>query len=142
MIALVIFNKIYQKKNVKIEEVKTEDETDNSNVELNDIYNSWNYSLKQQFGNGTYGYNGWSNNDGWNSLSTMENYDAIEKILEQILKYKIGFSPEDVFREINNEVFEKTRYTEQAKKIYEYKFKTSFVDKNKVEVVNNTIRLK
>lgn len=130
-----------QKQNTNTYEIQIEKRSNNCAEELENIYSSWNNSLKDKFGNGTCGYNGWSNNDGWNSLYVMENYDVIGKILEQILKYKGGFSPEDVFREINEVVFEKKRYTEQAKTIFESNFK-QFIDNGKIEVVNNTIRLK
>jgi hypothetical protein len=72
----------------------------------------------------------------------MKNYDVIEKILEQVLIYKCGYSPEDVFREINEKVFEKNRYTEQVKTIYEENFRNKFINKNKVEIINNTIKVK
>jgi len=119
-----------------------EDTTDNTDLELNQIYQSWKMSLKKQFGDGTHSqYNNWSNNDGWNSLYTMEHYDVIDKIIEQILKYKNGFSPEDVFREINERVFDKNRYTEQAKIIYIRKF-DHLIGQNKIEIVNDAIRIK
>jgi superfamily I DNA and/or RNA helicase/very-short-patch-repair endonuclease len=119
-----------------------EDTDDNTDLELSEIYKSWKTVLKKQFGEGTFSqYNNWSNNDSWNSLYVMEHYDAIDKIFEQILKYKNGFSPEDVFREINEKVFDKNRYTEQAKCIYQRKF-NQIIEQNKVEVVNNAIRIR
>ena len=71
----------------------------------------------------------------------MENYDVINKIIKQVIKYKNGFCPEDVFREINEKVFDKNRYTEQAKRIYQMKFKQVIKD-DEIEIINNTIRIR
>ena len=117
--------------------------SDSTEQELSIIYNTWKVALKKRFGDGTFNeYNNWSNRDGWNSLYVMEHYDIIEKIIDQILKYKNGFSPEDIFREINEKVFEKTRYTSKAKRIYNDGFRRNFIDKGRVEIVNNSIRVK
>jgi very-short-patch-repair endonuclease len=113
-------------------ELIIEDTADNTDLELSLIYQSWNSALKERFGDGI---------NEWNSLYIMEHYNTIDMAIEQILKYKNGFSPEDVFREINERVFEKNRYTEQAKCIYESKF-NHFIEQNKVEIVNNAIRIR
>lgn len=119
-----------------------EKSSDNTDLELKQIYESWKIELKKQFGNGSYNqHNNWSNNDGWNSLYVMENYDVINKIIKQVIKYKNGFCPEDVFREINEKVFDKNRYTEQAKRIYQMKFKQVIKD-DEIEIINNTIRIR
>ena len=109
---------------------------------LDKIYSSWSTKLQREHGLGSFGYNGWSNNDGWDSLYVMENYDYIKKIIAEVLPYKNGFSPEDVFREINTRVFEKSRYTSQADRIYRNHFKRGFIDTGKVEIVNGSIRVK
>ena len=121
----------------------TEEVRDNVDEKLSQIYLSWQKTLKKQFGEGTVSSRThWSNNDGWNSLYVMEHYDAIEKIIDQVLKYKNGFSEEDLFREINERVFNKNRYTAQARRIYESKFKRNFLDQNKVEIINGSIKTK
>jgi very-short-patch-repair endonuclease len=129
-------------KNDFFDEIKIEKQQENLSDELDKIYYSWRKALIEKFGFGSYNYNGWLNNNSWNSLSVMENCNAIEEILNEVLKFKNGFSPEDVFREINEKVFDKNRYTEQAKEIYEDKFQQYFLDTNKVELIDNTIKIK
>ena len=109
---------------------------------LTKIYNSWTAALRKTYGWGNYKYNDWNNNDGWNSLYVMENFDDIQKIIEEILPYKNGFVPEDIFREINIRVFKKGRYSSQADKIYKNHFKRGFIDTGKIEIVDGSIRIK
>lgn len=109
---------------------------------LTKIYNSWTTALRKTYGMGSYGYNGWSNSDGWDSLYVMEHYDHIQKIIEEVLPYKNGFAPEDIFREINTRVFKKGRYSSQADRIYKNHFKRGFIDTGKVEIVDGSVRIK
>ena len=109
---------------------------------LTSIYSSWTSKLRKTYRMGTFGYKGWSNNDGWDSLYVMEHYDHIQKIIEEVLPYKNGFTPEDVFREINTRVFRKGRYSSQADKIYKNHFKRGFIDTGKVEIIDGSIRIK
>ena len=109
---------------------------------LTKIYNSWTTALRKTYGMGSYGYNGWSNNDGWDSLYVMEHYDHIQKIIEEVLPYKNGFAPEDIFREINTRVFKKGRYSSQADRIYKNHFKRGFIDTGKVDIVDGSVRIK
>lgn len=106
------------------------------------IYNSWASRLRVAHGDGTIRFNGWSNNDGWDSLYVMERYDYIPRIIEEILPYKNGFAPEDIFREINTSVFKKRRYTSQADRIYKNHFKRHFVDTGRVEIIDGSIKTK
>lgn len=109
---------------------------------LTSIYSSWMSKLRKTYGMGTFGYKGWSNNDGWDSLYVMEHYDHIQKIIGEVLPYKNGFAPEDIFREINTRVFRKGRYSAQADKIYRNHFKRGFIDTGKVEIIDGSIRIK
>ena len=69
-------------------------------------------------------------------------YDHIQKIIEEILPYKNGFAPEDIFREINTKVFKKSRYSSQADKIYQNHFKRGFIKAGKVEIIDGSIRVR
>ena len=109
---------------------------------LSKIYNSWSSKLRKTYGMGSYGYKGWKNNDGWDSLYIMEHYDDIQKIIKDILPYKNGLAPEDVFREINKMVYRKGRYSSQADILYKKKFKKDFIDTGKVEIINGCISIK
>lgn len=124
------------------DELVIETRPEDVDAKLTSIYSSWTSKLRKTYGMGTFGYKGWSNNDGWDSLYVMEHYDHIQKIIEEVLPYKNGFAPEDVFREINTRVFRKRRYSSQADRIYKNHFKRGFIDTGKVEIIDGSIRIK
>ena len=124
------------------DELVIETKSEDIDAKLTNIYNSWTSKLRKTYGMGTFRYNGWSNNDGWDSLYVMGHYDHIQKIIEEVLPYKNGFAPEDVFREINTRVFRKGRYSSQADRIYKDHFKRGFIDTGKVEIIDGSIRIK
>ncbi|MDR2464021.1 MAG: DUF4011 domain-containing protein [Holosporales bacterium] len=109
--------------------------SDNTKSKLDQIYSGWQLALMKRYGN-------WSYGDKWNSLDVMKNCNAIELIMGDILEYTNGLSPEVVFREINERVFEKARYTKPVHRIYRDKFNSNFVKTNQVEIINGIIRLK
>ncbi len=75
----------------------------------------------------------------WNDLSVMENTNILALVLPEVIKHRTGFSPEDVFKEINEKLFEKSRCTEQARKIYDEAFDRLIKDKV-VEVISGSIK--
>lgn len=124
------------------EDLIIETQPEDVDATLTKIYNSWTTALRKAYGMGSYGYNGWSNNDGWDSLYVMEHYDNIQRIIADVLPYKNGFAPEDIFREINTRVFKKGRYSSQADRIYKNHFKRGFIDTGKVEIIDGSVRIK
>jgi hypothetical protein len=69
----------------------------------------------------------------------MENTNILALVLPEVIKHRTGFSPEDVFKEINEKLFEKSRCTEQARKIYDEAFDRLIKDKV-VEVISGSIK--
>jgi superfamily I DNA and RNA helicase and helicase subunits-like protein len=124
------------------DELIIETRSEDIEVILTKIYSSWTTALRKTYGMGSYRRNGWSNNDGWDSLYVMEHYDHIQKIIEEVLPYKNGFAPEDIFREINTRVFKKGRYSSQADRIYKNHLKRGFIDTGKIEIVDGSVRIK
>lgn len=123
--------------NTEVEEdnlTETYDVEDNLEV----LYKEFRKQLIAVYGNGYYNKYGHLE-DSWNSLYVMEHSGVIEKILKEAVKSRSGYSPEDLFREINYKVFDKTRYTAQAEAIYKKAF-NKLTDNKTLEVVGGSIR--
>lgn len=126
--------------------LSSNDEQESESVELVDIpdqnnqeilYKHYRNKLVSEYGGG-YFYNGYYQKD-WNNLRAMEDFGVIQPILKEAVKNRSGYSPEDLFREINEKVFDKARFTSQAEVIYKRAFQ-KLVNDRSVEVVGNSIR--
>lgn len=124
------------------------DEPEDDTVKLVDIpeqnnqailYKHYRDKLVKEYGSGYFNNETGHYDTAWNSLYVMKHSGVLEAILKEAIKNRSGYSPEDLFREINEKVFDKTRYTSQAEVIYKNVFK-KLVDNKAVEIVGGSIR--
>lgn len=125
-----------------------EDEPDNDSVNLVDIpdrnnqeilYKHYRNKLVTEYGGGYFNNETGHYDTAWNSLYIMKHSGVLEAVLKEAVKNRSGYSPEDLFREINEKVFDKSRYTTQAEAVYKKAFQKLIANKN-VEIAGNTIR--
>lgn len=102
------------------------------------LYRAYRDKLKSVYAGGYYDDKGHYRDD-WNSLFVIEHSNYLDGLLRQSIKNRSGYSPEDLFREINEQVFNKTRYTSQANILFNRAFQ-KLIDDGTIEVIGGSIR--
>jgi gamma-glutamyltranspeptidase len=68
-----------------------------------------------------------------------ESTEYLDEVMRIAVKHRAGYATDDLFREINLKVFDKSRYTTKAAKIYSEALK-KLINDGTIEIVGNSIR--